>query len=135
MKLLLVDDNQSLCEMYTILFTASGYEVKTSPNGLAAITDAVDFKPDIVLLDILMPEMSGYGFLDALNNNTSMRPVVIILSNLGEQVEIDRALGHGADAYLQKSDYVGKTLVEKVQKLYKQILEKRHTEEQSQKIA
>lgn len=125
MKLLMVDDNKSICEMYSTLFKANGYEVTTSENGLSAITDAVDVKPDVVLLDILMPEMNGYQFLDALKNNTSMNPVVIILSNLGEQIEIDRALQHGADAYLQKSEYVGKNLVEAVNHAYMEALQKR----------
>lgn len=126
MKVLIVDDNKSLCDMYATLFSSNGYTVATSPNGLVAITDAVDFQPDVVLLDIMMPEMNGYDFLEALQHNTSLDPVVIIFSNLGEQLEIDRALQHGADAYLQKSNYVGKNLIEAVQALYaKCISEKR----------
>ena len=52
MKLLIVDDNKSICEMYSTLFEANDYEVTTSENVLTAITDAVDVKPDDVLLDI-----------------------------------------------------------------------------------
>lgn len=122
MKIHIVDDNKRICDMYTTLFSSKGYEVKTSSNGLTAITDAVDYSPDIVLLDILMPEMNGYQFLDALKNNTSMNPVVIILSNLGEQIEIDRAMQHGADGYLQKSDYTGQELVDAVNKIYTETL-------------
>ena len=132
MKLLIVDDNKSICEMYSTLFNEHGYEVFSSDNGLNAITDVVDIKPDVILLDILMPEMNGYQFLDALKNNTSMRPVVIILSNLGEKIEIDRALQHGADAYLQKSDYVGKNLVEAVNHEYTEALNRRQHSQQEE---
>ncbi len=125
MKLLIVDDEKSLGEMYSLLFTNHGYEVKTSNNGLSAITDAVDFLPDVVLLDILMPEMNGYDFLDALKNNTSLHPVVIICSNLGEQTEIDRALQHGADGFLQKSEYTGEQLLEAVERIYTETVQKR----------
>lgn len=130
MKILIVDDNKSICEMYTTLFQSQGYDVKTSSDGLTAITDAVDYVPDIVLLDILMPEMNGYQFLDALKVNTSMDPVVIILSNLGEQIEIDRAMQHGADGYLQKSDYTGQVLVDAVNKLYTEALYRRQATKQ-----
>lgn len=121
MKLLVVDDERSLCDLYELLFSSNGFDVKTSANGLSAITDVVDFQPDVVLLDIMMPEMSGYGFLDALKNNTSLRPVVIVFSNLGEQTEIDRAKSHGADAYLRKSDYSGSDLIEAVTTIHSDV--------------
>lgn len=125
MKILVVDDEKSLRELYDLLFRSGGHEVLTSSNGLIAITDVVDFRPDVVLLDIMMPEMNGYGFLDALMNNTSLRPVVIIFSNLGEQTEIDRAKAHGADYFIQKSDYSGVELIELVNKVYASVMEQR----------
>jgi CheY-like chemotaxis protein len=129
MKILVVDDEKSLRELYDVLFRTGGYEVKTSSNGLTAITDVVDFRPDVVLLDIMMPEMNGYGFLDALQNNTSLRPVVMVFSNLGEQTEIDRAMSHGADAYLRKSDFTGEQLVSAVSRVYTDVLTKRNNPE------
>ena len=125
MKILVVDDEKSLRELYDVLFRSEGNEVMTSSNGLSAITDVVDFQPDVVLLDIMMPEMNGYGFLDALNNNTSLRPVVIIFSNLGEQTEIDRAKSHGADFFIQKSEYTGTELINMVSKVYSDVMEQR----------
>ena len=111
--------------MYQVLFQSEGHEVRTSSNGLNAITDAVDYRPDVVLLDIMMPELNGFGFLDALNNNTSLHPVVIVFSNIGEQIQIDRALERGADAYLQKSDYSGAELLDAVNRVYVEALQKR----------
>ena len=125
MKILVVDDDKSICEIFTVLFSSHGYEVKTSRDGLSAITEAVEFKPDIVLLDIMMPVMSGYDFLDMLKNNTSMGPVVVVCSNIGEQTEINRATQHGADGFLQKSDYIGETLVQAVEAIYAETTAKR----------
>ena len=118
MKLHIVEDDHSLREIYNTLFEAAGHTVKTSPNGLEAISGISEFKPDAVLLDIMMPEMDGYAFLDALSNNTSLTPVVIVCSNLSDQTDIDRAMTRGADYYLRKSDYVGNQLVDAVTAAY-----------------
>jgi CheY-like chemotaxis protein len=62
----------------------------------------------------MMPEMNGFQVLDALKNNTSLKIPVIVLSNLNQEQEKQRALQHGADLYLVKSDFKGLDLVEKV---------------------
>ena len=118
MKILIIEDNKDLQTIYKDLFTQAGYEVLMSDNGLAGITDAVEVLPDIILLDIMTPELDGYDFLSALKNNTSMRPLVIVCSNLSQQADIDRAMESGADAYLKKSDYIGADLVKAVENLY-----------------
>jgi len=118
-KIHIIDDNPDIRAIYEGLFNEAGYEVRVSGDGLSGISDVVDFKPDIVLLDILMPEMSGYEFLQALRKSTSIAPLVIACSNLSEQIDIDRALRAGAHFYLRKSDFVGKNLVEEVERLYK----------------
>lgn len=118
MKILIIEDNKDLQTIYKDLFTQAGYEVLMSDNGLAGITDAVEVLPDIILLDIMTPELDGYDFLSALRNNTSMRPLVIVCSNLSQQADIDRAMESGADAYLKKSDYIGNDLVKAVENLY-----------------
>lgn len=118
MKLLIVEDNKDLQDIYTGLFTAAGYEVTTADNGLDGIVKVVDVKPAIVLLDLMMPEMSGYEFLHALRDNTSVAPFVIVVSNLSQQSDIDIAKANGAHEYLRKSDFVGDDLVSEVQRLY-----------------
>lgn len=118
MKLHIVEDDNSLREIYSTLFSTAGHEVKASSNGLDAISEIAEFQPDAVLLDIMMPEMDGYSFLDALINNTSLSPVIIICSNLSDQTDIDRAMTRGADYYLRKSDYVGNQLVDAVTAAY-----------------
>lgn len=120
MKLLLiVEDNKDLQDIYTGLFTSAGYQVETADNGLDGIVKTADSKPDIVLLDLMMPEMSGYEYLHALRDNTSVAPFVIVVSNLSQQADIDVAKANGAHEYLRKSDFVGDDLVKEVERLYK----------------
>lgn len=118
MKIQIVEDNADLRGLYELLFKNAGHEVKTSDNGLNAVTEIADFQPDTVLLDIMMPEMDGYKFLETLANNTSLDPIIIVCSNLTEQADIDRAIAHGADFYLRKSDYIGEELVKAVMAAY-----------------
>lgn len=118
MKILIVEDNTDLQDIYGGLFTAAGHQVDGAVNGLDGIVKAVDFKPDIILLDLMMPEMNGYEFLKALRDNTSISPFVIVVSNLSGQADIDVAKANGAHAYLRKSDFVGETLVKEVERLY-----------------
>lgn len=118
MKIMIVEDNADLRDIYEGLFLGAGYEVKLAGDGLMGITDAVDFQPDIVLLDIMMPEMDGYDFLRVLRDNTSITPFVVVCSNITQQMDIDRALAGGAHHYLRKSDYVGASLVNEVARLY-----------------
>lgn len=118
MKILIVEDNTDLQDIYGGLFTGAGHEIDTAANGLDGIVKTVDFKPDIVLLDLMMPEMNGYEYLKALRNNTSISPFVIVVSNLSQQSDIDIAKSNGADEYLRKSDFVGDDLVKEVERLY-----------------
>lgn len=118
MKILIVEDNTDLQDIYGGLFTAAGNEVDSALNGLDGIVKVVDFKPDIVLLDLMMPEMSGYEFLKALRDNTSVTPFVIVVSNLSQKSDIDVAKANGAHEYIRKSDFVGEALVKEVERMY-----------------
>lgn len=113
-KILIIEDNEDLQQIYKYSFESGGYEVRISGNGLVGITDIVDYSPTVVLLDIMMPEMNGFEFLEALKNNTSITVPVIVVSNLTQEQEKQKAMASGADLYLIKSDYKGPDLVEKV---------------------
>ena len=113
-KILIVEDNEDLQQIYKFSFESGGYEVKISGNGLIGITEIVDYRPDVVLLDIMMPEMNGFEFLEALKNNTTITVPVVVVSNLTQEQEKQKAMANGADLYLIKSDYEGPDLVEKI---------------------
>lgn len=116
-KILIIDDNEDIRVIYSAAFESAGYEVYTSKDGLWGITEVSDIAPDIILLDIMMPEMSGYDFLSALKNNTSLSDVpVIVLSNLSQEKDRQEALDRGAAVCLTKSDHSTEEIIETVTK-------------------
>jgi CheY-like chemotaxis protein len=113
-KILIIDDNPDLLEIMQINLESAGYTVATSTNGLSGIVDILQFHPDVVILDIMMPEMSGYDVLRTLREQSSIRIPIIVCSNLSQESDIRKALDAGADIYLQKSEYPGDMLTQKV---------------------
>lgn len=116
-KILIVEDNQDLCYIYKESFEAAGFEVRVSPQGLDGIVQALEFHPELILLDLMMPQMDGYEVLSAIRKNSSLDVVIVVCSNLGQQADIDRAMELGADHYLSKSDYRPKALVKKINEI------------------
>lgn len=116
-RVLIVEDDKDLQDIYKYAFEDAGYEVKISDDGLNGVTDATEYLPDVVILDIMMPEMNGYQFLAALNNNTSLKVPVVVVTNLTQEREKQKALAAGASLFLTKSEYDGPDLVVKVNEL------------------
>ena len=116
-RVLIVEDDKDLQDIYRYAFEDAGYEVKISDDGLNGVTDATEYLPDVVILDIMMPEMNGYQFLSALNNNTSLKIPVVVVTNLTQEREKQKALAAGASLFLTKSEYDGPDLVVKVNEL------------------
>lgn len=114
-KILIVEDNEDLVNMFKIAFEEKGYTVEFSLNGIDGIAKAAEFKPDVVLLDIMMPQMNGFDFLKALKNNTSLKTKVVVNSNLEQEKDAEKAKELGADLYLKKSEYTPFQVVEEVE--------------------
>jgi two-component system OmpR family response regulator len=119
-KIMIIEDDKSLQEIYTINFEAAGYEVIISGDGLAGISEVVEKKPDIILLDVMMPNMDGFAFLKAMNENTSVHIPVVVCSNLSDKETSDKAFASGAAAVLLKINYSGKELVSKINLILEQ---------------
>lgn len=111
---MIIEDDKSLQDIYTINFEAAGYEVMIEGDGLSGISEVVEKQPDIILLDVMMPNMDGFDFLRVMKENTSIHIPVVVCSNLSDQATHDKALLAGAQAVLLKVDYSGKELVEKI---------------------
>lgn len=116
-KILVVEDNHDLNDMLKIVFMSEGYQIKSAFTGAEALTLMSEFHPDLVFLDIMMPTMDGYQFLELLRTNGFKSSKVIVYSNLEHQKDIDRALNLGANMFLKKSKYTPVELVEKVKEL------------------
>ncbi|MDO8504664.1 MAG: response regulator [Candidatus Liptonbacteria bacterium] len=115
MKILIVEDEPVLSKVLKEKFVKSGFETRVSADGEAAMLDVVAFKPDVIVLDLVMPKKNGFEVLKSIkeNQDISMIPVVVV-SNLGEDGDIKRALSLGAADYFVKSQHPINEIVEKV---------------------
>lgn len=85
-KIAVIEDDQAIAQMYRIKFEAEGYQVETAENGKLGLALAQEMKPDIILLDLMMPEMNGDEMLEKLRATPWGKNIkVIILTNMGEQ--------------------------------------------------
>jgi len=103
-KVLLVEDDVALREIYSARFTAEAFEVVVAGDGEEALAKAVKEKPDIIILDIMMPKISGMDVLDILRATPETKNTkIIIMSALSQSSDIEKGKELGADAYLVKS--------------------------------
>jgi DNA-binding response OmpR family regulator len=115
MKILLVEDDDSLAAVYVTRFEAENFIVKRVPNGEEALSAALEFRPDIILLDVMMPKVSGFDVLDILRNTPeTANQKVIMLTALSQEADKKRAEELGVDDYLVKSQVVIADVVEKI---------------------
>ncbi|HEY4160991.1 MAG TPA: response regulator [Candidatus Saccharimonadales bacterium] len=103
-KILLVEDDNNLREIYQARLMAEGYEISTAQNGEEALVVAKQQKPDLIISDVMMPRISGFEMLDILRNTAELKNTkVIMLTALGQDDDQKRAGNLGADRYLVKS--------------------------------
>ena len=100
---LMVEDDASIADMYSVQLEHDGYRVTVATTAELAMSSLSREAPDIVLLDLLLPDRSGFEMLSALNERFPNHPPVVILSNYGEPSMIDRGRSLGAVEYLVKS--------------------------------
>ena len=114
-KILLVEDDEALASVYVARMQAEGFEVKRVPNGEDALATALDFKPDLILLDAMMPKVSGFDVLDILRNTPETTNVrIIMLTALSQESDVARAKELGVDEYLVKSQVVIADVVDRI---------------------
>lgn len=103
-KVLLVEDDNNLREIYQARLAAEGYDISSAQDGEEALVVAKQTKPDLVISDVMMPKISGFEMLDILRNTPGLEQVkVIMLTALGQSEDRSRADSLGADKYLVKS--------------------------------
>ncbi|HSX35531.1 MAG TPA: response regulator [Patescibacteria group bacterium] len=106
-RILFVEDDDALAGVYLVRLQAEGFEVKRVTNGEEALAAATEFKPDLVLLDVMMPKVSGFDVLDILRNTPETANLkVIMLTALSQESDRKRAEELGVDDYLVKSQVV-----------------------------
>ena len=114
-RLLFIEDELALQKTLGDMFRRNGYEVISALNGKAGIELANKEKPDVILLDLILPKMDGFEVLSNLKKTEETKEIpVIILTNLDNMSDIDKALELGAKIYLVKANYSQEEVVEKV---------------------
>ena len=117
-KILLVEDDPFISEMYTTKFDRAGYDVETAMTGKEGLMKATEWGPDIILLDILIPEMDGFEVLSQVKKNPATSKIpVMMLTNLGQKEDIEKGAALGAAAYVVKAHFTPQEVVDKVKTL------------------
>jgi len=103
-KIMLVEDDKNLREIYTIRLTAEGYEVVSANDGEEALAMAVKERPVLIVSDVMMPKISGFDMLDILRSTPETKDIkVIMMTALSSEDQRERGEALGADRYLVKS--------------------------------
>lgn len=117
-KILLVEDDNNLREIYGARLTAEGYDIVSAPDGEEALAIAVKERPDLIIADIMMPKISGFDMLDILRNAPETKNTkIVMMTALSQAEDKDRADKLGADLYLVKSQVTLEDVVDSVRKL------------------
>jgi len=122
-KVLLVEDDSFLREIIYKRLTKEGFDVVQAEDGEKALIEVSQGEFDIVLLDIILPNINGFEVLEKIKNNEDEKiknTPVIMLSNLGQEIDIEKALAMGASNYLVKAHFTTDEIIGKI----KQELEK-----------
>lgn len=117
-KVLIVEDDQFLANAYRVKLTKQGFNIQLAGNGVEALEILKSFKPDVIITDLVMPEMDGFGLLQSVKTipNTKAIPVVVS-SSLGQKEDLERIWNLGAADYLVKSDLSLNDLIDKINKI------------------
>jgi DNA-binding response OmpR family regulator len=114
-KIAIIEDDIVISQMYRMKFEAEGFEVQTADNGRKGVELAGKMQPDIILLDIRMPEMNGDEALKAIRATSSGKHTpVLVLTNLGEEEAPSALKALGIHSYIVKAEFTPRQVVERV---------------------
>ena len=102
-KILIADDEPNIVVSLEFLMKQKGYAVRVATNGEDALRAVGEFAPDLILLDVMMPLLSGYDVCQKVRENPAWSGIrIIMLSAKGRDVEVNKGMAVGADAYVTK---------------------------------
>ena len=119
-KILIIEDDSFLSEMYSTKLIQEGFETEIAINGKQGIDKIKDIKPDLVLLDIVLPKMDGFEILESVKKDPELKNIpIVLLTNLGQKNEIEKGLSLGADEYIIKAHFTPTAVVTKIKEVLK----------------
>ncbi|NCC19554.1 response regulator [Candidatus Saccharibacteria bacterium] len=117
-KITIIEDDPTISQMYRMKFEADGFDVRIANNGEIGVEVVRSFKPDVILLDLQMPEMNGTEALRAIRADDSSKTTpVIILTNLGEEEAPREMRALGVHSYIVKANYTPRQVVAQVKEI------------------
>ncbi len=117
-QILLIEDDPFLIDIYSTKLKDSGFLVEVASDGEQALEKVKAKKPDLVLLDIVLPKVSGWEILRKIKAEASLKNLkIIILSNLGQKEEVEKGIHLGVSKYLIKAHYTPSQVVEEIKKI------------------
>ena len=119
-KIFLIEDDQFLADIYTTKFKEAGFDIEVIGDGEGVLLRIKEEKPDLLLLDIVLPHMDGWEIIRSIKETDELKDLkVVILSNLGQKNEVEKGLKLGAVKYLIKAHFTPKEIVEEIKKILK----------------
>lgn len=117
-SILIIEDDPFLSQMYAVKLSSNGFNVDTAEDGEAGFKKLKDKKFDLVLLDLVLPKLDGFGLLKLIRKDQELKTVkVVVFSNLGQKQEVERALGDGADEYIIKAHFTPTEVLTRVKEI------------------
>lgn len=114
-KILLVEDEEIVIDLLQRKLQKEGYDILVARDGKEGLEKMREAKPDLVLLDIIMPKMSGFEVMEEMTKDPTLKEIpIIVISNSGQPVELDRAKELGARDWLIKTEFDPQEVLEKV---------------------
>jgi DNA-binding response OmpR family regulator len=114
-SILLVEDDEFLAELYATKLNLEGFEISLATDGEKGLKMIKEKKPDLILLDIILPKMDGFEILKIIKADKTLKRIpVILLTNLSQKDEVKRGLELGADDYLIKAHFMPSEVVKKI---------------------
>jgi len=118
--ILIIEDDKFLRELIVQKLIKENYETSEAADGEEGIKKIKEEKPDLVLLDLILPGIDGFEVLSRMRDDPEISSIpVIILSNLGQKEDVERGLGLGAKDYLIKAHFTPGEIIEKIKKILK----------------
>ena len=117
-RILLVEDDEFLAELYATKLNLEGYQVELAGDGEKGLRLAKSGKPELILLDIILPKKDGFEVLKELKADPVTKPIpIILLTNLSQRDEVKKGLDLGASDYLIKAHFMPSEVVKKISQL------------------
>lgn len=117
-RICIIEDEKNIAEMYKVLFEQEGYEVRCAYDGEEGLKLIKEFKPDLVLLDLMLPKINGFDVLKKLKcQRLNDRMVVCVLSNLDQRDDMERVFELGANHYFVKSHITPRKLMDRLYRI------------------